>query len=62
MCVKSVVHLECYEALKSVKGIHGSQCVFQGCFKGVSRVFQGSFKDVSRVFQESGLEKMFFGW
>ena len=35
------------------KGFNGSQCVFQGCFKKVSRMFQGSFKEVSTVFQLS---------
>ena len=47
--LKSLVDLECHKASKSV---NGSECVFQGCFKGVSRVFQGCFKGVSRVFQE----------
>ena len=53
--LKSVAHLECYKASKSVKGIHcepmcvSSVQVFKGCFKEVSRVFQGTFKDVSRV-------------
>ena len=50
--LKSIVHLECHKASKSV---NGSEYVFQGCFKGVSRVFlrvfQGCFKGISRVFQ-----------
>jgi len=33
----SIAHLECPIASKNVKGIHGSQSVFQGSFKGVSR-------------------------
>ena len=55
--LKSVAHLECYKASKSVKGIHcepmcvSSAQVFKGCFNGVSRVFQGSFKGVSRKFR-----------
>ena len=57
MSLKSVAHLECYKASKSVKGIHcepmcvSSVQVFKGCFNGVLRVFQGSFKGVSRKFQ-----------
>ena len=57
MSLKSVEHLECHKASKSVKGTQWeSMCisrVFQGCIKGVSRKFQGSFKVVSRVFQGS---------
>ena len=55
--LKSVAHLECYKASKSVKGIHcepmcvSSVQVFKGCFNGVLRVFQGSFQGVSRKFQ-----------
>ena len=55
--LKSVAHLECYKASKSVKGIHcepmcvSSVQVFKGCFNGVLRVFQGSFLGVSRNFQ-----------
>ena len=53
--LKSVAHLECYKASKSVKGIYcKSMCVsrvFQECFECVSRVFQGCFKGVSRKFQ-----------
>ena len=52
---KSVAHLECYKASKSVKGIHcESMCVltvFQGCFREVLRVFQGSLKGVSRKYK-----------
>ena len=55
MFLKSVEHLECHKASKSVKGSQWElMCVsrvFQGCFKEVSRVFQGSFKDVSRKSQ-----------
>ena len=53
--LKSVAHLKCYKALKSVKGIHWeSICVsrvFQKCFKSVSRVYQDCFKSVSSIFQ-----------
>ena len=48
--LKFVVHLECYKASKSVKGIQWeSMCVskvFQRYFKGVLRMFQGSLKGV----------------
>ena len=43
--LKSVAHLECYKASKSVKGIHcepmcvSSVQVFKGCFNGVLRAF-----------------------
>ena len=50
MSLKSVAHLECYKASKSVKGIHcESMCVsrvFQGRLKDVSRKFKGCFKEV----------------
>ena len=53
--LKSVEHLECHKASKSVKGSQWeSMCVsrvFQGCFKGVSRVFLGCIKGVPRKFQ-----------
>ena len=39
--------LECHKASKSV---NGNKCVFQGCFKGVSRLFRVCFKGVSRGF------------
>ena len=59
--LKSVVHLECHKASKSIKGTQLEslcvsrvfQSVFQGSFKGVSRKFQGCFKSVSRVFRGS---------
>ena len=41
------------------KGFIVSQCVFEGCFKGVSRVFQGCFKGVSWV--DQGFFKVFKG-
>ena len=72
--LKSVVHLECHRASKSVKGTQWeSLCVsrvFQGSFKGISRKFQecfkevkGSFKEVSRVFQGcfKGVSRKFQG-
>ena len=67
--LKSVAHLECYKASKSVKGIHWeSICisrVFQECFKCVARVFQrkfhGSFKRVSKEFPCCFSDKSFEG-
>ena len=48
--LKSVKHLECHKASKSVKGIQWeSMCVskvFERYFKGVLRMFQGSLKGV----------------
>ena len=48
--LKSVAHLECYKASRSVKSIHcESICiiwVFQECLKSVSRKFKGCFKEV----------------
>ena len=67
MSLKSVAHLECYKASKSVKGIHcESMCVsriFQGCFKGVTMKFQGCFEEVLMVFQGSflGVSRKFEG-
>ena len=59
--LKSVAHLECYKASKSVKDIHWDSIsvsrVFQQCFKCIGRVyqrciraFQGTFLCVSRKF------------
>ena len=65
--LKSVEHLECHKASKSVKGTQWeSMCisrVFQGCIKGVSRKFQGSFKEVSGLFQGcfKGVSRKFQG-
>ena len=47
MSLKSVTHLECYKASKSVKGIHCEYMVFYGCFKEVSRKLSRCFKKVS---------------
>ena len=55
--LKSVEHLECHKASKSVKGTQWESMsvsrVFERSFKGVSRKFQWCFKEVSQVFQGS---------